>query len=129
MATYVYRPGLGLIEISRAAPEAKIHVQTDAGFDNLRAPDGTDLTSRSKWKRYMRENNLTLSADWKETWAAKDKERAAWKTGEGGDHKRRKETLRRVMNEMSRSDIRALGERARERHHKYGKEGLVFRGD
>jgi len=128
MATYVWQPGVGLVELLDTLPEARVHLQTDEGFDNLRASDGTNLTSRSKWKRYMRERGLTMTSDWKGTWAAKAKERADVAEGRGGDHTRRKEVLRKVMNDMSPRDVKAIGERARERHHQFGKEGLVFRG-
>jgi hypothetical protein len=128
MARYVWRPGVGLVEFHKAPPEARVHLQTDAGFDNMRAGDGTDLTSRSKWKRYMRENNLTLSADWKETWAKNQAKREKLVTGQADDPRRR-ETVRRVVYEMNSRDVKAHGERARERHAQFGKEGLVFRGD
>lgn len=114
MATYVWRKELGLVEVARVAPEAKLHIQTDAGFDNLRASDGTDLTSRSRWKQYMHDNNLTIANDWKETWAKAAKRREAVVTGKYRDPKRT-EAVRRIVNEMSPRDIRAIGERARER--------------
>lgn len=128
MARYVWRQGVGLVELSKAPPEAQVHIQTDAGFDNLQAPDGTDLTSRSKWKEYMHENNLTLASDYKETWAKAAERRAALMEGRARDPKRA-EQIRRIVNEMNPRDIRAISERARERHHQYGKEGLIFRGD
>lgn len=128
MASYVWRNGK-LVELTRAAPEAHIHVQTDAGFDNLRAPDGTDLSSRSKWKQYMHDHNLTIASDFKDTWAQAQKQRDAVARGESFDRKRRIETIQRVVNQMNPRDVKAIAERARERHRQFGKESINFRGD
>lgn len=113
--TYVYDPEVGLVEITRRPPDAKVHLQTDAGFDGLRATDGTDISSRTKWETYMRANNLSLTNDWRETWAKAAKEReAALTPGSGHGRAERIETLKRVM-QMDPRDVHNIAQRVRER--------------
>ena len=44
-------------------------------YGHITATDGTDLSSRTKHREYMRRNNLTIADDFKETWARAEKER------------------------------------------------------
>lgn len=113
--TYVYDEKYGLLEITRSAPEAKLHLQTDAGFDGLRATDGTDISSRTKWEAYMRERGLTHPNDYRETWAKAAKEReAALTPGSGYGRAERIEALRQVM-QMNPRDVQNIAQRVRER--------------
>jgi hypothetical protein len=50
---------------------------SDAIYDGLKAPDGTDISTRAKHRAYMRENNLTTIDDYTETRkrAARERER------------------------------------------------------
>jgi hypothetical protein len=41
----------------------------DRHYDGLQATDGTDISTRSKQRDYMRDNNLTTADDFKTTWA------------------------------------------------------------
>lgn len=125
--TYVYVPDVGLVEVTRHAPEARVHLQTDAGFEGLRATDGTDISSRTKWAAYMRENKVTVASDFRETWAKAAKEREAAATiGSGAGRTERVEVLKRVL-EMNPRDVRNIAERARERasrdHNRPAPEG------
>jgi putative FmdB family regulatory protein len=52
----------------------------DRHYDGLRAPDGTDISSRTKHREYMKANNLSLAGDYTDTWAKKLKEREAFRT-------------------------------------------------
>jgi predicted nucleic acid-binding Zn ribbon protein len=49
----------------------------DRHYDGLRATDGTDISSRSKHREYMRANNLTTADDFSQTWAKQAEQRAA----------------------------------------------------
>ena len=51
-------------------------------YDNLQATDGADISSRTKHKKYMKENGLSLASDFTETWAAAEKKRQAFRHGE-----------------------------------------------
>lgn len=48
----------------------------DADYTGLRAPDGTDISSRAKHRAYMREHGLTTMDDYTQTWARAERERA-----------------------------------------------------
>lgn len=51
-------------------------------YDNMRATDGTDISSRTKRRAYMKANGLTDPSDFKETWAKAAAEREAYRRGE-----------------------------------------------
>ena len=56
----------------------------DRHYDGLRAPDGADISTRSKHQAYMKANNLTIADDYKETWAKARAEKDAYMTGRKG---------------------------------------------
>ena len=56
----------------------------DRHYDGLRAPDGTDISTRSKHQAYMKAKGLTTVDDYKETWAKARKERDDYYTGRKG---------------------------------------------
>lgn len=49
----------------------------DRHYDGMRAPDGADISSRSKHRAYMKAKNVTTIDDFKDTWAKAATERAA----------------------------------------------------
>lgn len=59
----------------------------DASYDGLRATDGTDISSRTKHREYMKANNLTTVDDFQESWA-KAKERREHYMKHGGSFDR-----------------------------------------
>lgn len=66
-------PPYELIEIT---DDYQAPMRTDSGalwgdrsYDGLRAPDGTDISSRSKHRDYMKATGLTTADDFKDTWA------------------------------------------------------------
>jgi len=67
----------------------------DRHYDGLRAPDGTDISSRTKHREYMKANNLTVMDDFKGTWAKAQKEREAYRAGTHADPE-----LRSVVKEQ-----------------------------
>lgn len=71
----------------------------DRHYDGLQATDGTDISSRSKHREYMKRNNLTTVDDYKETWAQAQKERERYYT-QGGSIKRAdiERAMYQVMN-------------------------------
>jgi len=48
----------------------------DRYYDGMRAPDGSDISTRSKHRQYMKDHNVTLADDFKDTWAKAAKDRA-----------------------------------------------------
>jgi hypothetical protein len=72
-------PPYELIEVT---DEYQAPVRTDSGalwgdrsYDGLRAPDGTDISSRTKHREYMKANGLTTADDYKDKWAKAQQER------------------------------------------------------
>lgn len=56
----------------------------DRHYDGLRAPDGTDISTREKHRAYMKANNLTTMDDYTESWAKARKERDDYFAGRKG---------------------------------------------
>lgn len=68
-----------LIEIS---DDYQAPMRTDSGalwgdrsYDGLRASDGTDISTRTKHREYMKLKGLTTTDDFKETWAQAKEQR------------------------------------------------------
>lgn len=85
-------PPYELIEISE---DYQAPIRTDSGalwgdrsYDGLKAPDGTDISSRTKHREYMKATGLTTADDFKDTWAqAKVQRERAYQ--EGGSFSKR----------------------------------------
>jgi len=60
----------------------------DRSYDGLRAPDGTDISTRTKHRDYMRAAGVTTMDDFKDTWAKAKVERERYYT-EGGTFSKR----------------------------------------
>lgn len=56
----------------------------DRHYDGLRAPDGTDISTRSKHQAYMKANGLTTADDFTETWAKARQDREDYYSGRKG---------------------------------------------
>lgn len=56
----------------------------DREYIGLKATDGTDISSRSKQREYMKRHGLTTADDFKDTWAKAQKERDLYRQGLGG---------------------------------------------
>lgn len=54
----------------------------DRNYTGLRATDGTDISTRSKHREYMRARGLTTMDDYHDEWGAVAKRRAAELAGE-----------------------------------------------
>lgn len=51
------------------------YLTSDAIYDGLKAPDGSDISTRAKHREYMRRNNVTTIDDYTQTWAKQAAER------------------------------------------------------
>jgi putative FmdB family regulatory protein len=65
-----------------------IAVGNDSLYQGMRAPDGTDISTRAKHRAYMKANNLTTVDDFKSTWAKQAKERQETLAGVDRDRAR-----------------------------------------
>jgi hypothetical protein len=106
---YVQDPDTGeLIPKERYVPKRELNphylVIGDRHYDGLQATDGTDISTRTKHREYMKANNLTLMDDFKGTWQKSREQRDAYfKEGKGGatrreDVARAIATLERMRN-------------------------------
>lgn len=75
----------------------------DRHYDGLRASDGTDISTRTKHREYMRSRGLTTADDFKGTWKQAAKEREAFFTG-APDKSLREEITKQVTQAVAQSD-------------------------
>jgi hypothetical protein len=77
-----------LIEVTedyRGEPMHHGRVHGDLHYDGLQAPDGTDISTRTKHREYMKRHNLTTMDDFSGTWSRAQAQRDAYRTeGRGG---------------------------------------------
>jgi len=77
----------------------------DRHYDGMRATDGTDISTRTKHREYMRANGLTTMDDFKGQWQQQAKERQQASIT-GGDHRQRRqdviEAAKRVTEQVRR---------------------------
>jgi hypothetical protein len=71
----------------------------DRSYDGLRATDGTDISSRSKHREYMRANNLATADDFKDSWAKAQEQRAKY-VQQGGTFSKR--DIERAIHQLQR---------------------------
>lgn len=74
----------------------------DRHYDGLRATDGTDISTRTKHRQYMKANGLSMVDDYKETWKQAQKERDAIRSGDVRDPTRRKVIEQEVMTAINK---------------------------
>ena len=79
-------PPYDFVEVGEYVPRRQDGIlYGDRNYDGLKATDGTDISTRTKHKEYMKRNGLTIADDFKETWADQAKKRADfYTTGKGG---------------------------------------------
>lgn len=73
----------------------------DRHYDGMRAPDGADISSRTKHRQYMKEHGVTTVDDYKETWKEKQKEREALRTATFQDKALRETVAREVYKHVN----------------------------
>jgi hypothetical protein len=69
----------------------------DRSYDGLKATDGTDISSRTKHREYMKANNLATVDDFKQTWAKAQQQRERYYQ-QGGSFK--KADIERAMHQV-----------------------------
>lgn len=76
-------------ELIEVTADHQSEMRTDSGalwgdrsYDGLRAPDGTDISSRTKHRDYMKATGLTTADDFTQTWAqAREQRERAYTQG------------------------------------------------
>lgn len=66
-----------------AQPRDHGRVHGDLHYDGLRAPDGTDISTRTKHREYMKRHNVTTVDDFKDTWKQAEARRDQYRTRGG----------------------------------------------
>jgi putative FmdB family regulatory protein len=75
----------------------------DRHYDGLRAPDGTDISTRTKHREYMKSRGLTTADDFKGVWQSAAKEREERLSGVV-DNALRSEVSDQVMRAVAQPD-------------------------
>jgi len=88
----------------RLLPTMLMHTN-DASYVNLRASDGTDISSRAKHRAYMKERGLTTMDDYKQTWQRDAERRAA---SLRGDDPTRKQDVANAITQLEQQGGRRL---------------------
>lgn len=76
----------------------------DRHYDGLRAPDGADISSRSKHREYMRRTGLTDAGDFAGTWNQTAKERAELRQGTLKDKELRNTVAEQVYTAINKTE-------------------------
>ena len=83
-------PPYELIEVTddyRAPTRGDSALWGERSYEGMHAPDGTDISSRTKHREYMKAKGLTTMDDFKDSWAQAKESRERYMT-EGGSFKR-----------------------------------------
>lgn len=93
-----------LVEVSpdyiQPAKNADHVLWNDREYDGLKATDGTDISSRTKHREYMRQNNLTTIDDYTEHFKKCAEKRAAYFQGQPGTGAISKQDIARAIHEL-----------------------------
>lgn len=91
-------------ELIEVTPDYQAELRVDSGalwgdrsYDGLKAPDGTDISSRTKHRDYMRATGLATADDFKQTWAKAQEQRERAYT-QGGSFSKR--DIERVIHQL-----------------------------
>lgn len=76
----------------------------DRHYDGMRATDGTDISSRTKHREYMKRNGLTTSDDFTGAWQKAEKERAELRTATFQDKDLRQTIEQKVLTAVAQPD-------------------------
>ena len=87
-------------ESERRGPTLDSSLWGDRHYDGMRAPDGSDISSRAKHRAYMKSTGLATTDDFKGSWA---------KAQEARDH------YRQNGGSVKASDVRQAIERLKQR--------------
>lgn len=72
----------------------------DRSYDGMAAPDGTDISSRTKHREYMRQHGLTTADDFQSEWQKNQRKREDFYTR--APDPARREQVERAIHELQR---------------------------
>lgn len=70
-------------------------------YEGMQATDGTDISSRSKHRQYMKANNLTTIDDFSKTWSKAAEERQAFRSGQQQDKSLRTDLVQAIQTKTA----------------------------
>lgn len=73
----------------------------DRHYEGMRATDGTDISSRSKHRAYMKANNLTTADDFQKTWSKNMEERQAFRSATHQDHSLKQDIVQAIQTKTA----------------------------
>lgn len=76
----------------------------DRHYENMRGPNGEDLSSRTKHREFMKATGLTTADDFSSTWKKAAEERTAFRTAKHTDKELRAELTQQVMTAVAQPD-------------------------
>lgn len=76
----------------------------DRHYDGMRAPDGTDISSRTKHREYMKSKGLATADDFTGVWKQAQGERELFRKGEHSDKGLHKEIESQVLKAVAQPD-------------------------
>lgn len=94
-----YEDGVDLVPENPLEMRPHNRVIGDLHYDGLRATDGTDISTRTKHREYMKRNNLTTMDDFTNTFSEAQKRKAEYTT-KGGTVKR--QDIERAIYELQK---------------------------
>jgi hypothetical protein len=97
------KPPYDFVEVVDEAVPARRDglLYNDRIYDGLRADDGTDISSRSRHRDYMRQNGLTTMDDFAGEWAKARQQRDDYFTGKRGSISR--SDIERAIHQLEKA--------------------------
>lgn len=103
---WIFNPKTQQLEEYGAAVEAGanigLQINTDSHYEGLRTTDGVPVNSRRKHRQYMKDNDLALVGDYKESWKRAEKIRNDPATGRA----ERIKDVREAVDRLARGSVR-----------------------
>jgi hypothetical protein len=73
----------------------------DRHYENMRATDGTDISSRSKHRQYMKANGLTTADDFSKTWEKNAADRQAFRSANHQDASLKQDIVQAIQTKTA----------------------------
>jgi len=73
----------------------------DRHYEGMQATDGTDISSRSKHRAYMKANNLTTIDDYSKTWSKNAEDRNAFRGATHQDKSLRQDIAQAIQTKTA----------------------------
>jgi hypothetical protein len=72
------------VGLVRDTPKPRVHIQTGAHYEGLRATDGTPVNTSKRHRQYMKDHNVALYEDYEKTFTDRQEAKEREAMGLGG---------------------------------------------